>query len=89
MSLLTIPAPIQSSSHSSKAYFFNYLIDNGKEYWHEIIIERDEVMIELIKNRILEATEIKNEFIQWLSKHPELGKMTRAELDAIMSKRTW
>jgi regulator of RNase E activity RraA len=33
--------------------------------------------------------EIKLEFLKWLEKHPELGKMTRAELDKIMSKRTW
>jgi regulator of RNase E activity RraA len=32
---------------------------------------------------------IKTEFLKWLEKHPELGKMTRAELDKIMSKRTW
>jgi regulator of RNase E activity RraA len=33
--------------------------------------------------------EIKNEFLKWLEKHPELGTMTKAELDKIMSKRTW
>jgi regulator of RNase E activity RraA len=32
---------------------------------------------------------IKTEFLKWLEKHPELGKMTRAQLDKIMSKRTW
>ncbi|HLT80157.1 MAG TPA: hypothetical protein VKZ86_03960 [Cyclobacteriaceae bacterium] len=33
--------------------------------------------------------EIKSEFLKWLKQHPELGTMTRQELDAIMSKRTW
>lgn len=33
--------------------------------------------------------EIKNNFLKWLQQHPELGKMTRAELDKVMSKRTW
>jgi len=33
--------------------------------------------------------EIKTEFLKWLEKHPELGKMTRAQLDKVMSKRTW
>jgi regulator of RNase E activity RraA len=33
--------------------------------------------------------EIKTEFLKWLEKHPELGKMTREELDKVMSKRTW
>ena len=32
---------------------------------------------------------IKNDFIKWLEKHPEEGKMTRAQLDEIMKKRTW
>jgi hypothetical protein len=35
------------------------------------------------------GTEIKTEFLKWLEKHPELGKMTREELDKVMSKRTW
>ena len=33
--------------------------------------------------------QLKTEFLQWLDAHPELGKMTRKELDAIMQKRTW
>jgi hypothetical protein len=33
--------------------------------------------------------EIKTEFLKWLPQHPELGTMTRAELDKVMSKRTW
>ena len=33
--------------------------------------------------------EIKSEFLKWLDKHPELGKMTRAGVDKMMSKRTW
>ena len=35
------------------------------------------------------SDEIKTEFLKWLEKHPELGKMTREELDKMMSKRTW
>ena len=33
--------------------------------------------------------DIKTEFLKWLTQHPELGKMTRPELDKVMSKRTW
>jgi regulator of RNase E activity RraA len=33
--------------------------------------------------------DIKTEFLKWLEGRPELGKMTRAELDKVMSKRTW
>ena len=35
------------------------------------------------------SDQIKDDFITWLGQHPEIGKMTRAELDKVMSKRTW
>ena len=33
--------------------------------------------------------DIKTDFLKWLGGHPELGTMTKAELDKMMSKRTW
>ncbi len=33
--------------------------------------------------------EVKTNFIKWLVLHPDLGKMTRQQLDEMMSKRTW
>jgi len=51
------------STDRNKAYFFNYLVHEGTEYHHEIIVERDEVMIEKIKERLQEVIEIKNEYI--------------------------
>lgn len=53
-------------TNSVKAYFFNYIIFNGVEMWHEIEVERDEKMIELIKERINEAIKVKQEFMQYL-----------------------
>ena len=44
-------------------YFFNYIIDKGNEFWHEIIIPRDEKKIDLIKVRLDEAIEIKLNYI--------------------------
>jgi regulator of RNase E activity RraA len=35
------------------------------------------------------SDQIKTDFLKWLEGHPELGRMTRAELDKVMSKRTW
>jgi len=49
---------------TDKAYFFNYLIHDGAEYYHEIIVERDEAMIEKIKERLAEAIAIKEEYIK-------------------------
>lgn len=35
------------------------------------------------------ADPIKVDFLKWLDQHPEEGKMTRTQLDVMMSKRTW
>ena len=50
-------------TNRNKAYFFNYLVHDGTEYYHEIIVERDEEMIEKIIERLKEAIEIKTEYI--------------------------
>jgi len=53
-------------TNSVRAHFFNYIIFNGVEMWHEIIVDRDENRIELIKQRINEASKLKEEFKQYL-----------------------
>lgn len=53
-------------SNSKKCYFFNYIIFNGQEMWHEIIVERDEKRIDFIKERIEQAVKIRDEFVQYL-----------------------
>lgn len=58
-------------ARANKAYFFNYLVHDGTEYYHEIIVERDEVMIEKIKDRINEAVEIKTEYINLINKNKQ------------------
>ena len=63
----------------------------------EFVIRKDQFGFEMVRNGKYRTgeidsqwnDEIKTEFLRWLEKHPELGKMTRAELDKMMSKRTW
>jgi len=63
----------------------------------EFVIRKDQFGFEMVKSGRYSTgqidsqwtDEIKTEFIKWLEKHPELGKMSRAELDKVMSKRTW
>src|SRR5215203_113642 len=63
----------------------------------EFIIRKDQFGFEMVRTGKYSTgeidsqwnDEIKTEFLKWLEKHPELGKMTRAELDKMMSKRTW
>jgi regulator of RNase E activity RraA len=63
----------------------------------EFVIRKDKFGFEMVRTGKYSTGEIdsqwtdaiKAEFLKWLEKHPELGKMTREELDKIMSKRTW
>lgn len=63
----------------------------------EFVIRKDQFGFEMVRTGLYTTgqidsqwtDEIKTEFLKWLEKHPELGKMNRAELDKVMSKRTW
>ncbi len=63
----------------------------------EFVIRKDKFGFEMVKSNRYSTgqidsqwtDEIKTEFLKWLGQHPDLGKMTRAELDKVMSKRTW
>jgi regulator of RNase E activity RraA len=63
----------------------------------EFVIRKDQFGFEMVRAGKYSTGEIdsqwsdtiKSDFLKWLEKHPELGKMTRAELDKMMSKRTW
>jgi len=63
----------------------------------EFVIRKDQFGFEMVRSGKYSTGEIdsqwndtiKTDFLKWLEKHPELGKMTREELDKVMSKRTW
>jgi regulator of RNase E activity RraA len=63
----------------------------------EFVIRKDQFGFEMVRGGKYSTgeidsqwnDEIKTAFLKWLETHPELGKMTRAELDKVMSKRTW
>lgn len=56
---------------AKKTYFFNYLVENGVEYWHEIVVPRDEVMISKIKKRISIAAIIKRNYIKKINQNKQ------------------
>lgn len=58
-------------SNSSKTHFFNYIIFNGAEMWHTIEVLRDEKRIELIKDRIIEASKLRDEYVEYLIKNQQ------------------
>lgn len=63
----------------------------------EFVIMKDQFGFEMVRMGKYSTGEIdsqwtdviKTDFLKWLDKHPEMGKMTREELDKFMSKRTW
>jgi len=63
----------------------------------EFVSRKDQFGFEMVKNNTYTTGEIDSQwgdnikvaFLEWLKKHPELGTMTRAELDQMLSKRTW
>jgi len=63
----------------------------------EFVIRKDKFGFEMVKSGKYNTgqidsewtEEIKVDFLNWLTKHPELGRMSRAELDKLMSKRTY
>lgn len=58
-------------TNSEKAYFFNYIVFNGEEMWHELVVERDEKRIELIKDRIEEATDLRDKIVKELQENQQ------------------
>ena len=55
----------------TKAYFFNYFVFEGKEYWHEIVIDKDEEFCEKILNRIIEGMKIRDEYVEKLNQNKQ------------------
>lgn len=63
----------------------------------EFVIRKDQFGFEMVRTGRYTTgqidsqwtDEIKTAFLKWLEGRPELGKMTRAELERLMSKRTW
>lgn len=53
-------------TNSDRCYFYNYIIFNGQEMGHEIIIERDNAMCDFIQKRIIEAVIVRDEYCNQL-----------------------
>jgi len=51
-----------------QCYYFPYYIQDGEEYWHEIIVPRCEETIALIEERILIAVRLRDEYVETIKK---------------------
>lgn len=59
------------ATNRNKAHFFNYCIIDGIEYWHEIIVTKDDVICDKMEARIKEAAELKQEYINNLNNNKQ------------------
>ena len=59
------------ATNRNKAHFFNYCIIDGIEYWHEIIVTKDDVICDKMEERIKEASELKQEYINNLNNNKQ------------------
>lgn len=63
----------------------------------EFVSLKDQFGFEMLKTKQYTTGEIdsqwsegiKKDFLKWLDKHPELGSMSKEQLDKVLSKRTW
>jgi len=53
-------------TNSVRCHFYNYAVYNGVEYAHEIVLDRNEADIELLKARMIEAVEIRDSMVKEL-----------------------
>lgn len=59
------------ATNREKAYFFNYLILDGIEYWHELEVPRCQETIDLIDKREKEAISLKLEYIEQIKNNKQ------------------
>ncbi len=63
----------------------------------EFVTRKDKFGFEMVRSKKYTTGQIdsqwtepiKEDFLNWLGKHPELGSMSREQVDQFMSKRTW
>lgn len=60
-------------TNSEQCHFFNYIIFNGFEMWHEIVVNKDVAIQELIKKRIDEAAVIRNNYVNLLKNNKQFN----------------
>lgn len=56
---------------TNQCYYFVYYIQDGEEYWHEIIVPRCNTTIELIEERILIAVKLRDEYVETIRKNAQ------------------
>lgn len=56
---------------ATQCYYFVYYIQDGEQYWHEIIVPRCEETITLIEERILIAVKLRDEYVEQIKKNAQ------------------
>ncbi len=56
---------------TDRCYYFVYYIQDGEEYWHEIIVPRCKETIALIEERILIFVRLRNEYVEIIKRNAQ------------------
>lgn len=56
---------------ATQCYYFVYYIQDGEQYWHEIIVPRCEETIALIEERILIAVKLRDEYVEQIKRNAQ------------------
>jgi len=56
---------------ATQCYYFVYYIQDGEQYWHEIVVPRCKETIALIEERILIAVKLRDEYVQTITKNAQ------------------
>lgn len=62
---------------AQQCYYFVYYIQDGEEYWHEIIVPRCKETIALIEERILIAVKLRDEYVERIRNNAQWLKHVR------------
>jgi hypothetical protein len=64
---------------AKQCYYFVYYVENGEEYWHEIIVPRCEETIALIEERIPIAVKLRDEYVETIKRNAQwLGNSVKS-----------
>lgn len=70
---------------ANQCYYFVYYVQDGDEFWHEIIVPRCEESIKLIEERIVIASKLRDEYIEIIKNKAQwLGNPVKRAEDIIV-----
>lgn len=75
---------------ATQCYYFVYYIQDGEQYWHEIVVKRCEETIALIEERILIAVELRDKYVEQIKNNAQwLGNSVKTNDINVVDSKTF